>query len=254
MRLKGKIAIITGGMRGIGLATAKEFVGEGARVLLVDLDENILKQVVTDLGEKNAAYYAGDISLPATNQAMVTKALDQFGRIDILFANAGIGGTPTTLLELSEEDFDRMMNINVKSVWLGMKATVPHLISGGGGSVIITSSLAGLMGAPKTGVYSASKHAVIGLMKTAAAEWARFNINVNTINPGPIETDMVRDLERSISRSDPDKGKMFLIQNIPFRRYGLPEEVARLALFLSEDGSRYISGHVHKIDGAMSAF
>ena len=133
-----------------------------------------------------------------------------------------------------------------KAFWLGMKAVVPHIVEKGGGSVIITSSMAGLMGSPKAGVYSASKHGLVGLAKSAAAEWARYNINVNTINPGPVETDMVRDLEKSISRRDPQKGKMYLESRIPFRRYGTPEEVAHLALFLSLEESRYITGATHK--------
>lgn len=253
MKLNGKTAIITGAMKGIGLATARKFLQEGANVLLADLDEKRLQEALSELNHPQTEYFVGDVRSAYANEAMAQKALDRFGRIDIFFANAGIGGTPTLLLDLSEEDWDKMIDINLKGVWLGMKATVPHIIKSGGGSVIVTSSMAGLMGSPKAGVYSASKHGVVGLVKSAAAEWARYNINVNTINPGPIETDMVRDLEKSISRRDPTKGKLYLESRILFKRYGTPEEVASLALFLAQEEARYITGSTHKIDGGMSA-
>ncbi len=253
MRLNGKTAIITGAMKGIGLAAAKLFLQEGANVLLVDLDQERLQEATATLNHPQADFFVGDVRSPFANTAMAQKALDRFGRIDIFFANAGLGGTPTLLLDLKEEDWDRLMNVNLKGVWLGMKATVPHIVQSGGGSVIVTSSMAGLMGSPKAGVYSASKHGVIGLVKSAAAEWARYNINVNTVNPGPIETDMVRDLEKSISRKDPEKGKLYLESRIPFKRYGTPQEVANLVVFLCLEESRYITGTTHKIDGGMSA-
>ncbi|MEL6590429.1 MAG: SDR family NAD(P)-dependent oxidoreductase [Bacteroidota bacterium] len=254
MKLANKTAIVTGAMKGIGRAAAQAFVEEGANVLLVDLDESQLKAAVEEIGTEKADYLVADISTAEGNQAMAQKAKDRFGQIHIFFANAGLGGTPTKLLELSEEDWDHIMNVNLKGVFLGMKAVVPHIIEAGGGSVVITSSLAGLMGSPKASVYAASKHGVVGLMKSASAEWARYNINVNTVNPGPIETDMVRDLEKTIAKGQPEMGKAFLQQRIPFRRYGTPEEVARLAVFLCEEHSRYITGTVHRIDGGMSAY
>jgi len=254
MKLLNKVAIITGAMKGIGLAAAKQFVAEGAKVLLVDLDESQLKAATDALGEDKAAYLVADMSTLAGNEKMAQTAIERFGAIHILFANAGLGGTPTKLLELSEGDWDHIMNVNLKGVFLGMKAVVPHIIQAGGGSVVITSSMAGILGSPKASVYSASKHGVIGLAKSAAGEWARYNINVNTVNPGPIETDMVRDLEKSISAAKPEIGRSYLEQRIPFRRYGKPEEVARLAVFLCEESSRYITGTVHRIDGGMSAY
>ncbi len=254
MKLLDKVAIVTGAMRGIGLAAAKQFVAEGAKVLLVDLDEAQLKAATEEIGADKTAYVVADMSTLAGNEKMAQAAIDHFGAIHIFFANAGLGGTPTKLLDLSEEAWDQIMDVNLKGVFLGMKATVPHIMKAEGGSVVVTSSMAGILGSPKASVYSASKHGVIGLVKSAAAEWARYNINVNTINPGPIETDMVRDLEKSISASKPEIGRSFLEQRIPFRRYGKPEEVARLAVFLCEESSRYITGTVHRIDGGMSAY
>ncbi|MFK7922256.1 MAG: SDR family NAD(P)-dependent oxidoreductase, partial [Bacteroidia bacterium] len=219
MKLLNKIAIVTGAMKGIGLAAAKQFVAEGAKVLLVDLDEAQLQTAVKELGEEHAAYLVADLSTLAGNEKMAKSAIEHFGAIHIFYANAGLGGTPTKLLDLSEENWDLIMNVNLKGVFLGMKAVVPHIIQAGGGSVVITSSMAGLLGSPKASVYAASKHGVIGLAKSAAAEWARYNINVNTVNPGPIETDMVRDLEKSISDAKPEIGRSYLEQRIPFRRY-----------------------------------
>ncbi|MEO0469263.1 MAG: SDR family NAD(P)-dependent oxidoreductase, partial [Bacteroidota bacterium] len=194
-----------------------------------------------------------DVTKAADNEALVKKAVETFGGLHIFFANAGVGGTPTLFWELEEKDFDFVMNVNTKAIWLGMKASMPAMMQSGGGSFISTSSLAGVMGSPKASVYSASKHAVVGLMKSAAGEAARFNIRYNSIHPGPIETDMVRDLEKSISRKDPDKGMAFLTGRIPMRRYGTADEVADLALFLASDDSKYITGCSLRIDGGMSA-
>ena len=253
MRLLHKVAIITGGMKGIGLATAKRFVAEGAKVLIADLDAARLEAAAAEIGHENVSWMQADVTKAADNEALVKKAVETYGGLHIFFANAGVGGTPTLFWELSEEDFDFVMNVNTKAIWLGMKASMPAMMQSGGGSFISTSSLAGVMGSPKASVYSASKHAVVGLMKSAAGEAARFGIRYNSIHPGPIETDMVRDLEKSISRKDPGKGQAFLTGRIPMRRYGTPAEVADLALFLASDDSKYITGCSLRIDGGMSA-
>lgn len=252
-RLENKVAIITGGMKGIGFAAAELFVEQGAKVLLVDVEEAGLKEAVRKLDPSRAAYAVADVTDGAAVAGFVQKALDQFGKIDILFCNAGIGGEVNKLWEYSEEAFDQVMGVNVKGVWLSMKAAIPAMIRTGGGSILITSSVAGLLGSPKTFAYSASKHAVVGLMKSAAAELARHNIRVNTIHPGPIETDMVRGLEMVIS-DDLSMGKAFLERRIPFRRYGTAREVGELALFLASDESKYITGSTHRIDGGFMSY
>jgi NAD(P)-dependent dehydrogenase (short-subunit alcohol dehydrogenase family) len=252
-RLEHKVAIITGGMKGIGFAAAEVFVEQGAKVLLVDMEERVLQQAVRKLGATQADYAVADVTDSAAVAGCVQKAVDRFGKIDILFCNAGIGGEMNKIWEYSEASFDQVMGVNVKGVWLSMKAAIPEMIRTGGGSILITSSVAGLLGSPKTFAYSASKHAVVGLMKSAAAELARYNIRVNTIHPGPIETDMVRGLEMIVS-DDPGMGRAFLERRIPFRRYGTAREVGELALFLASDESKYITGSTHRIDGGFMSY
>lgn len=250
-RLKNKIAIITGATGGIGQATAELFVAEGAKVLLVDINASKLQNLAQSLGD-SASFVTGDVSKEADTQQYIQTAIDTYGQIDALFLNAGIAGTPTALWDISEEDFDRMMDINVKGVWLGMKHALPSMMKEGKGSIIATSSVAGLQGQVRGSSYVASKHAVVGLVKTAALEVGKMGIRINSINPGPIETNMVRDLEDTISRSDREKARKILESNIPMKRYGKPQEVARLALFLASDESSFINGGVHTIDGGVS--
>jgi NAD(P)-dependent dehydrogenase (short-subunit alcohol dehydrogenase family) len=252
-RLQGKVAVITGGMRGIGLAAAKAFLREGASVMLVDLDGEQLEQAVQQLGSERADYALADVTKAVQVQAFVDKTVARFGTIDVFFNNAGVGGLAGFLWEYSETEFDQIVDVNLKGVWLGLKYVIPEMAKSGGGSIIITSSVAGLKGMRRGVAYAASKHGVIGIMKTAALEAARFNIRVNSIHPGPIETDLVRDLERSIRPNNPEEGKHLLLGSIALRRYGTPEEVADLVVFLASDESRYITGAEHKIDGGLTA-
>jgi NAD(P)-dependent dehydrogenase (short-subunit alcohol dehydrogenase family) len=251
-RLNDKVAIITGGMRGIGLAAAKAFIREGAKVMLVDIVEIQLQRVVAELGTDNANYAVADVTKAEQVNAFVEKTLSRFGKLDVFFSNAGVGGLAGTLWEYTEEEFDKVISVNLKGVWLGLKYVIPAMTKNGG-SIIITSSVAGLKGTRRGIAYAASKHAVIGIMKTAALEAARYNIRVNTIHPGPIETEMVRDLERSLRPDNLEEGKQLLLKAIPLRRYGTPEEVAELVLFLASDESRFITGAEHKIDGGLVA-
>ncbi|MBC7920217.1 MAG: SDR family oxidoreductase [Ferruginibacter sp.] len=252
-RLHNEVAIVTGGMRGIGLAAARAFVQQGANVMLVDVDEAQLQQAVAELGKESTDYAVADVTQAEKVSAFVDKTVERFGKVSIFFSNAGVGGLAGPLWECSEEAFDRVIAVNLKGVWLGLKYVIPAMVQTGGGSIIITSSVAGLRGTRQGVAYAASKHAVIGVMKTAALEAARFNIRVNSIHPGPIETDMVRDLERSIRPDNLDEGKQLLLKSIPMRRYGTPEEVADLVVFLASNESRFITGAEHKIDGGLVA-
>ena len=252
-RLQGKVAVITGGMRGIGLAAAQAFLREGASVMLVDVNGELLEQAVQELGYERADYTLADVTKAEQVQAFVDKAVTRFGRIDVFFSNAGVGGLAGNLWEYSEAEFDQVMDVNLKGVWLGLKYVIPQMAKSGGGSIVITSSVAGLKGMRRGVAYAASKHGVIGIMKTAALEAARFNIRVNSIHPGPIETNMVRDLERSVRPNNPEEGQQLLLNSIALHRYGTPEEVADLVVFLASDESRYITGAEHKIDGGLTA-
>lgn len=247
------MAVITGGMRGIGLAAAQAFLREDASVMLVDINGERLEQAVQELGSERADYAVADVTKDAQVQAFVDKTVARFGRIDVFFNNAGVGGLTGYLWEYTEAEFDQVMDVNLKGVWLGLKYVIPQMAKSGGGSIIITSSVAGMKGTRRGIAYAASKHGVIGIMKTAALEAARLNIRVNSIHPGPIETDMVRDLERSIRPNNLEEGKQLLLGAIALRRYGTPEEVADLVVFLASDESRYITGAEHKIDGGLTA-
>lgn len=252
-RLSQKVAIITGATGGIGAATARKFLAEGANLLLVDLEAAKLKALATKLAQpERVKIFAGDVRSSEGTKAYIAAAKQHFGRIDVLFCNAGIAGTPAPTWEISEVDFDRMMDINVKGVWLGMKYAIPEMHKTGGGSIIATSSVAGIRAQARASSYVASKHAVVGLVRSVAIDAAKLNIRVNSINPGPIETDMVRSLEDAVSRSSREKAQSILQSNIPMKRYGKPEEVANLALFLASEESSFITGGIYTVDGGIA--
>ena len=201
-RLEGKVAVITGASGGIGRAAAKLFVDEGARVALVDLDEGALQEVVQSIGEERASYTAADVTQPDQTQAYINAAVERWGGIDILLANAGIEGVMSPITEYPIDVFDRVMAVNVRGVWLGVKYAMPVMSRGGGGSIVVTSSTAGINGTPEISAYGISKHAVIGLMRAAALEGAEMGIRVNTVNPAPIETRMMRSIEEMRAADD----------------------------------------------------
>ncbi len=252
-RLANKTAIITGAAGGIGTAISELFLKNGCNVFLVDLMEDSLKEMCDILDSSRVGYLAGDISNFETNQQAVAAAVQQFEHVDVFIANAGIGGMMQSLIEYDETVFTQVMQVNLFGVWHGIRAVGPHMIQQGKGSIVITSSVAGLGGAPLLGAYCASKHAVVGLMRVAAREFARFNIRVNTVNPGPTETDMVRGLELGFSPHSAEEGKKLIESNIPLSRYGEPSEIADLMLFLASDDSSYITGATHTIDGGSRA-
>ncbi|WP_448520341.1 SDR family NAD(P)-dependent oxidoreductase [Rhodoflexus sp.] len=251
-RMKNKTILITGAARGIGFATAQLLAAEGAQVALTDINAEHLKEAMQLLGTDNALYAKADVTKADEIKAVTEETLETFGKIDGVFCNAGIGGHSHNFWEYPSADFASVIEINLMGVLYTMQATMPALMKQGG-SIVITSSVAGLAGMPKGAAYSASKHAVVGLAKSAAIEAARYRVRVNTIHPGPIETDMVRMLEQALSPKDAAKGKERLELAIPMRRYGTAEEVAHLAMFLLSDDSRYITGSEYRIDGGMRA-
>ena len=194
MRLAGKTAVITGGAGGIGRAAARLFAEEGASVLIADLSEESLAAAVDDIGSNQVSYCVTDVTNADENDEMIAVAEARYGAVNILLANAGIEGAVKPTLDYDEETFDRVMAVNVKGVWLGLKSVIPAMLRTGGGSVVITSSVAGLSGGPNVAPYSTSKHAVIGLMRSVAKEYASMNIRVNTVNPSPVETRMMLSL------------------------------------------------------------
>lgn len=252
-RLDGKVAVITGGSGGIGAEAGRIFVREGAKVLLVDLQEEPLKKAVQNVGGANVSYAVADVTQPEQVQAYVRTAVERYGGIDISLQNAGIEGVVQPITDYPLDIFDKVLAVNVRGVWLGLKYLMPEMQKRGGGSIVITSSVAGIRGTPGVSAYVTSKHAVIGMMRVAALEGAEHKIRVNTVNPAPIETRMMRSLEEGFAPGSAMHAKERIAATVPLRRYGSPEEVADVMLFLASDESRYCTGGVYMVDGGISA-
>ena len=252
-RLKGKVAVITGGAGGIGRAAGALFVAEGADVLLVDMDEAALKDAVAAIGSNRVSYCVADVTSAKDNEAMIECAEERYGGVDVLLANAGIEGDVAPLVEYDEARFDQVMSVNVKGVFLGLKHAIPAMQKRGGGSIVITSSVAGVGAAPGISPYSASKHAVIGLMRSAAKECAPLNIRINTVNPSPVETRMMRSIESGMGGDAAAAVKTQLETNIPMQRYAEPDDIARVMLYLASEDSGWVTGSVNMADGGMTA-
>jgi NAD(P)-dependent dehydrogenase (short-subunit alcohol dehydrogenase family) len=250
--LDDRVAIITGGTGGIGRAAAERFVAEGAKVMLVDLDETLLAEAASALGEA-CAFRVADVTDPAANEAVVEATVERFGGVDVFVANAGIEGKVAPITEQSVDTFDAVMGVNVRGVWLGLRAVIPAMERRGGGSIVITSSVAGVGGAAGVSPYVTSKHAVIGLMRSVALECAPLRIRVNTVNPSPVETRMMRSLEDGFMPGDGQAAHAALAQQIPMGRYAEPAEIASLMLFLASDEARFLTGSVYMADGGSTA-
>ncbi|NNE76531.1 MAG: SDR family oxidoreductase [Pricia sp.] len=248
-RLKDKVALITGGGGGIGMATAKLFLNEGAKVVIVDLSKEALEKASHELDHENLSYCVADVSKATDVEKYVAQTLDAYGKIDVFFANAGIEGTSKPIVEYPDEIFDKVIAVNLKGVWLGCKHVIPKMKDGG--SVMITSSVAGLKGFMGLGAYVATKHAVIGIMRVAALENAAQKIRVNTIHPGPVNNDMMRRIEKDISPDSPQEAMKGFEAIVPFGRYVESSEIAEMALFLASDESKMITGCMHVVDGGM---
>lgn len=252
-RLEGKRAVITGGSGGIGLSIARHFVEEGAQVLLVDIEEDALNNAAAEIGGNKVFTYVADVSDEKQTQGYLNAAKAQMGGIDIYVPNAGIEGKVMPITDYPVDTFDKVLAVNVRGVWLGIKYVVPIMNEGNGGSIVVMSSVAGLRGSPGMSPYIASKHAINGIAKTAAQEFASMGIRVNTVNPGPIDTRMMRSIESGASPDAPDSVKSGFEEQVPLGRYGTPEEVALLTVFLASDESSYCTGGVYVVDGGFTA-
>jgi NAD(P)-dependent dehydrogenase (short-subunit alcohol dehydrogenase family) len=253
-RLEDKVAIITGATGGIGRAAVELFIKEGANVVMVDLNEEALIEVSNKINSNKLSYFQGDVSILADNKRAVELAIERHGGLDVFIANAGVAGDVQPITEYDEETFDKVMAVNAKGPFLGLKAAIPHMSERGGGSFVVTSSVAGVTGASLLSPYVMSKHAVVGLIKSAAKECADMNIRVNSVNPSPVETNMMRVLEDGMNDiNEEDNPKTQIEQTIPLKRYAEPIEIANLLLFLSGDESEFITGSVHMIDGGFTA-
>ena len=253
-RLDGKVAIVTGATGGIGEATAKLFLELGAKVMLVARSSDKLAETTARL--QGLGGYDGaiaDSTDEAATAAAVAKTVERFGGVDILIANAGTEGVLKPIEQLTVEDFNDTLQTNVIGVWLAMKHCVAPMKARGGGSIVALSSIAGRVGFAAMAPYIASKHAVYGLVKTAAIELGEHNIRVNAVGPGPIDNRMIDSLQNQLSPDDPAAMRAAVEASIPMKRYGTSEEVAHLLAFLASDASSYCSGSIHMIDGGYVA-
>jgi NAD(P)-dependent dehydrogenase (short-subunit alcohol dehydrogenase family) len=252
MKLEQRIAVITGAGSGIGQAMVRLFAGEGARILAADVNENAAQEtarMVTEAGGTCRAF-AVDVSRPDQVRAMIDGAIAAFGRIDILCNNAGIGST-TDVVECEPDEWDRVMTVNVKSVYLGCKYAIPHMLAQGGGVIVNTASVAGMVGLPKRASYSASKGAVIALTRQVAVEYVEQGIRVNCLCPGTVDSPWVGRLLQQAD--DPVAARQALVARQPLGRLGTPEEIAAAALYLVSDDAAFITGTGLVIDGGLTA-
>jgi NAD(P)-dependent dehydrogenase (short-subunit alcohol dehydrogenase family) len=245
----GKVALVTGAASGIGRATALAFAARGAKVVAADLDSDGARAVASEIGKAGgeAISVKADVSREDDVAAMVGAAVSSYGRIDCAFNNAGIGGGFKPLHEFDLAEFDRVIAVNLTSVFLCMKHEIPVMAGQRGGAIVNNASVAGVRGAAKLGPYVASKHGVVGLTKTAALEYAAAGIRVNAVCPGWTDTGIIKALN-----DDPDLMKKY-VSRVPVRRLGRPEEVASAVLWLCSDAASFAVGQIMVLDGGMSA-
>lgn len=248
-KLENKVTVITGGSGSIGKITAKLFLEEGAKVMLVDLSNEKLKMAVQELQSENVKYCVADVSISKDVAHYIAETVKYFGKIDVFFNNAGIEGIVKPIVEYPEDVFDKVIAVNVKGVWLGNQHALPEMKDGG--SIIMTSSVAGILGFAGLGAYVTSKHAVVGIMRTSSIEAAPRKIRVNSVHPAPVNNRMMRSIEEGASAGHGEEVKKQFEAKIPLGRYAEPIEIAKLVLFLASDDSKYITGTTQVIDGGM---
>ncbi len=247
-RLKGKVALITGGESGIGLATARRFVAEGASVHLVGLDEGGLKDAVRELGA-GADYTAADVTDESAVRSAVAAAADRFGPLDVLFSNAGTSGAVTGVLDYPSDVFARTLAVHVTGAFHVVKQGLPHMNDGG--SIVITSSVAGLMGVAGLCGYVAAKHGQVGLMRAVATEVAPRRIRVNTIHPGPTSTAFQSQIEMAATGLPAEEAGAVFDDLLPLKRHATPEEIAAAVVYLASDESAFMTRTTFTIDGGL---
>jgi NAD(P)-dependent dehydrogenase (short-subunit alcohol dehydrogenase family) len=248
--LDNKVCVITGGAGSLGLASARSFVAEGAKVMLVDLREIDLERAKAELKSSNVAAITADVSSSEATKNYIEQTVAKFGKIDVLFSNAGNQGPITPTVEYPEDVFDAVMAVHVRGSFLCCKYGIPQMNNGG--SVIITSSVVGAMGAPGAVAYVTAKHALVGMMRTLAKETARRNIRVNTLHPGPIDNEFQAKIDAGIGKlAGGQDGRKLLDAAIPLGRHARPDEIAGSALYLASSLSSFVTGSMVMADGGL---
>jgi NAD(P)-dependent dehydrogenase (short-subunit alcohol dehydrogenase family) len=248
-RFEGKIALVTGASSGIGRATALAFAREGAKLVVADVlaDEGMETVLLIEKAGGEGLFVRADVSKPADVQALIQKTVEVYGRLDCAVNNAGIEGEMAPTADCTERNWDRVLGINLKGMWLCMKHEIPQMLRQGGGAIVNMSSVAGLIGFSGLPAYVASKHGVVGLTKTAALEYAKSGIRINAVCPGVIHTPMMDRLT-----AEPGSAESFVALE-PVARMGRPEEIAEAVLWLCSEAASFVTGHPMAVDGGFVA-
>ena len=255
MELQDKVVIVTGGASGIGRATALAAAAAGAVVAVVDREAAGGRETARQIEQAGgrAGFHEVDVTSWAEVAACFAGVAHAHGRIDGVFNNAGINGPTKDILDYTEAEWDRVIAVNLKGVWLGIKAAIPHLRRAGGGSIVNTGSTASLVGYATLGGYTAAKHGVLGLTRTAAVEYALDRIRVNCVCPGPVDTPLMRGIEEALMPDDPAAAREFFASTTALKRYSEPAEIAGLVVFLLSDEASFVTGAAYSIDAGVTA-
>ena len=250
LKFSGKVALVTGAASGIGRASALAFARQGAKVVVADVKVGGGEETVKLVGQGggDALFFCADVTIADQISALVKKTVEHYGRLDYAHNNVGMLGAPAALAECSEEAWDRIVNVNLRSVWLCMKHEIPVMIEQGSGAIVNTASVAGLVGVRGLSPYTATKHAVVGLTKTAALDYVKRGIRVNAICPGLVRTPMV---ENYTQQNPVIEEQLLMFQ--PLGRMAAPDEIAAAVVWLCSDEASFVTGTAMTIDGAWTA-
>lgn len=252
MQFQDKTVLITGAAGGIGIATARRFADEGARLVLVDLAHGPLARAAAGLPVE-PLLVAADVTDEDSVRGYVAQALERFGRIDVFINNAGINGAFAPITEQTVENWRKVLDVNVIGAFLGLKHVMKAMIDNKGGTIVNVASNGGLIGAPGMSAYAASKHAVLGLNKSAALEGATHGIRVNAVCPSGVDTAMVHDIARNANPDNAEEADRQFKASVPMNRYATADEIAELMLFLASERASFITGAYYRIDGGQGA-
>lgn len=250
---EGKVVLITGGAGGIGLASAKKFASEGAKLALVDMNQEVVDKAAKEIENAEVITFSADVTNEEDVEKFVKGTKDHYGRIDVFLNNAGVNGKTEDLIDITKENIEQVFAVNVFGVFYGLKHVLRVMKEQKNGSVINMGSIGSWLGSPSMSPYVASKHAVAGITKSAALEAAEYGVRVNAVAPHAVETEMMRRIEANRNPEEAAASKEAVTSTIPLGRYAQPEEIADLILYLGSDKASYISGTFHRIDGGAAA-